>query len=229
MTSTPSGSSGTISGKQSGKLIIISGPSGVGKGTLIRRVRRSGEFPLVMSVSATTRERRPTERDWVDYRFLSREEFLARRERGEFLESFEVYSGGRSTVPDRTGPRGGERKLGRLGIDVKGAEEFSNVPRRRYDLHRTARTPALEKRLRHRKTESEESLGQRLRQAEAELAKAKDYKYRIVNDRLEQAEADLTEVLRKADLPVAVVLTHRMKAHGAAGYTKNGITLFRSV
>lgn len=201
MTSTPSGSSGTISGKQSGKLIIISGPSGVGKGTLIRRVRRSGEFPLVMSVSATTRERRPTERDGVDYRFMSREEFLARRERGEFLESFEVYSGG-ALYGTLTEPVLRELESGNwvvLEIDVKGAEEvLKTFPDAVTIFIEPPEPPALEKRLRHRKTESEESLGQRLRQAEAELAKAKDYKYRIVNDRLEQAEADLTEVLRKS-------------------------------
>ena len=77
-----------------GRVIVVSGPSGVGKGTLLRRLFAETEFPLSLSVSATTRGPRPGEKNGVDYWFLTREDFLARRERGEFLESFEVYAGG---------------------------------------------------------------------------------------------------------------------------------------
>ena len=183
-----------------GKLIIISGPSGVGKGTLVSRVRQSGEFPLAMSISATTREKRPGEQDGVDYHFLSRDEFLARQNRGEFLESFEVYPGG-ALYGTLKAPVLAELEKGNwviLEIDVKGAEE---APKSFPDALTVFIEPpgldVLEARLRGRGTETEESLAKRLAQAQSEIEKAGQYKYRVVNDRLEQAVADLTAILRK--------------------------------
>jgi len=77
-----------------GKLVIVSGPSGVGKSTILRRVFEEAPVPLVASVSATTRSPRPGEVDGVDYHFLSPEAFEARRRRGEFIECFQVFGGG---------------------------------------------------------------------------------------------------------------------------------------
>ena len=183
-----------------GKLIIISGPSGVGKGTLVSRVRQSGEFPLAMSISATTREKRPGEQDGVDYHFLSRDEFLARQNRGEFLESFEVYPGG-ALYGTLKAPVLAELEKGNwviLEIDVKGAEE---APKSFPDALTVFIEPpgldVLEARLRGRGTETEESLAKRLAQAQSEIEKAGQYKYRVVNDRLEHAVADLTASLIK--------------------------------
>ena len=183
-----------------GKLIIISGPSGVGKGTLVSRVRQSGEFPLAMSISATTREKRPGEQDGVDYHFLSREEFLARQNRGEFLESFEVYPGG-ALYGTLKAPVLAELEKGNwviLEIDVKGAEEaLKSFPDALTVFIEPPGLDVLEARLRGRGTETEESLAKRLAQAQSEIEKAGQYKYRVVNDRLEQAVADLTAILRK--------------------------------
>ncbi|MBQ3388857.1 MAG: guanylate kinase [Thermoguttaceae bacterium] len=183
-----------------GKLIIISGPSGVGKGTLVSRVRQSGEFPLAMSISATTREKRPGEQDGVDYHFLSRDEFLARQNRGEFLESFEVYPGG-ALYGTLKAPVLAELEKGNwviLEIDVKGAEEaLKSFPDALTVFIEPPGLDVLEARLRGRGTETEESLAKRLAQAQSEIEKAGQYKYRVVNDRLEQAVADLTAILRK--------------------------------
>ena len=77
-----------------GRILVFSGPSGVGKGTLLKRLFDETDFPLTMSVSATTRAPRPGEINGVHYWFMTREEFVAKRERGEFLESFEVFAGG---------------------------------------------------------------------------------------------------------------------------------------
>jgi guanylate kinase len=182
-----------------GKLIIISGPSGVGKGTVVSRVRQSGEFPLVMSISATTREKRPGEQDGVDYHFLSRDEFLARQNRGEFLESFEVYPGG-ALYGTLKAPVLAELEKGNwviLEIDVKGAEEaLKSFPDALTVFIEPPGLEILEARLRGRGTETEESLAKRLAQAQSEIEKAGQYKYRVVNDRLEQAVADLTAILR---------------------------------
>ena len=183
-----------------GKLIIISGPSGVGKGTLVSRVRQSGEFPLAMSISATTREKRPGEQDGVDYHFLSRDEFLARQNRGEFLESFEVYPGG-ALYGTLKAPVLAELEKGNwviLEIDVKGAEEaLKSFPNALTVFIEPPGLDVLEARLRGRGTETEESLAKRLAQAQSEIEKAGQYKYRVVNDRLEKAVADLTAIFRK--------------------------------
>lgn len=183
-----------------GKLIIISGPSGVGKGTVVSQVRKSGEFPLVMSVSATTREKRPGERDGIDYHFLSRDEFLARQNRGEFLESFEVYPGG-ALYGTLKAPVLAELEKGNwviLEIDVKGAgEALKSFPDALTVFIEPPGLDVLEARLRGRGTETEESLAKRLAQAQSEIEKAGQYKYRVVNDRLEQAVADLTAILKK--------------------------------
>ena len=77
-----------------GRLIIVSGPSGVGKTTVLRRVFERQPVPLVASISATTRPPRPGEVDGVDYHFLTKEEFDLRRQRGEFLECFEIFGRG---------------------------------------------------------------------------------------------------------------------------------------
>ena len=183
-----------------GKLIIVSGPSGVGKGTLLRRVRESGLFPLVMSVSATTRAMRPGEKDGVDYYFLTREDFLARRERGEFLESFEVYPGGAlyGTLTEPVTRRLAEGKWVVLEIDVKGARQvLKTFPDAVSIFVQPPSFKDLETRLRGRGPDSEESLAKRLAQAESELASADEYKYRVVNGRLDDAVADLTAILKK--------------------------------
>ena len=186
-------------GGADGKLIIISGPSGAGKGTVLRRVREEGLFPLVMSVSATTRAKRPGEEDGVDYFFLTREDFLARRGRGEFLESFEVYPGG-ALYGTLAEPVMRQLKAGKwvvLEIDVKGARQVRrSFPDAVSIFVQPPSFEVLEERLRGRGTESEESLAKRLAQAKSELASADEYKYRVVNDRLDDAVADLTAILK---------------------------------
>ena len=82
-----------MSNSEQGRIIIVSGPSGVGKGTILRRIFESGDFPLESSVSATTRKPRPGEKDGVHYHFLSEEEFLKRKENDEFAECFQVFGG----------------------------------------------------------------------------------------------------------------------------------------
>src|SRR5262245_2612027 len=106
-----------------GQLIVVSGPSGAGKTTVLHEVFARSKRPLVLSVSATTRPPRAGEKDGVDYHLLSPEELQNRRERGDFLESFEVFGRGHwyGTLFSEVTPRLAQGKWVVLEIDVQGA------------------------------------------------------------------------------------------------------------
>lgn len=181
-----------------GKVVIISGPSGVGKGTLVKKLLNESSFPLVLSVSATTRTPRPGEVNGREYWFISRDEFLEKRANGEFLESFEVYEGGalygtlRETV--ETQIRQGKWVL--LEIDVKGAlSVMKELPDSLSIFILPPSLEALRERLLNRGTENGEDLAKRLEQAEKEISYNKYYKERIVNDNLDKAFEELVDTL----------------------------------
>ena len=181
-----------------GKVVIISGPSGVGKGTLVKKLLNESSFPLVLSVSATTRTPRPGEVNGREYWFISRDEFLEKRANGEFLESFEVYKGGalygtlRETV--ETQVRQGKWVL--LEIDVKGAlSVMKELPDSLSIFILPPSLEALRERLLNRGTENGEDLAKRLEQAEKEISYNKYYKERIVNDNLDKAFEELVDTL----------------------------------
>lgn len=182
-----------------GKLVIVSGPSGVGKGTILKRLYSRPELRLTRSVSATTRSPRRGERDGVDYHFLTREEFVRRRALGEFLESFEVYSGGdwygtlRAPVAEALAR--GESVV--LEIDVKGmAEVLRSYPNAVTIFILPPSREELFRRLAGRGSESDEAVCARLAQAEEELARADRYRYRVVNDRLESAVSEVLNIIK---------------------------------
>ena len=183
-----------------GRVLVFSGPSGVGKGTLLKRLFDETDFPLTMSVSATTRAPRPGEKNGVHYWFLSREEFVAKRERGEFLESLEVFSGGamygtlRKTVEDAR-DRG---EWVTLEIDVKGAKRVvEQIPDATTVFIAPPSLAALRERLVKRGTESEEEIEKRLAQAETEIAQSSFYQHCVVNDDLDVALRELTDILSR--------------------------------
>lgn len=176
-------------------VVVISGPSGVGKTVLCERVQRANPR-LVHSVSATTRPRRPEERDGVDYRFMSGEAFAAGIEAGEFLEWAEVH-GHRYGTP--AGPVRDQLEAGRsplLNVDVQGGR---SVQRLRPDAVLIFLAPpswaALEKRLRGRGTEDEDLIQRRLENARRELEAWPHYDYVVVNDRLADAVAEVSAIL----------------------------------
>ncbi|MHB8901386.1 MAG: guanylate kinase [Thermoguttaceae bacterium] len=186
-----------------GKIVIVSGPSGVGKSTLLARVLAESEVPLVMSVSATTRSPRPGERHGVDYYFLSDEDFAQRRSRGEFLECFEVFGKGHwyGTLATEVCPRLERGDWVVLEIDVKGA---LTVTGKHPDAVTFFIAPAsieeLERRLRGRETEDEPAIRRRLGQAREELAAAGNYKHYVVNDDLDRAVGEVCDLLKNASL-----------------------------
>jgi guanylate kinase len=184
-----------------GKLIIISGPSGAGKTTLIKRL--FDEFPdLVASVSATTRSPRPVERDGVDYHFLTPQEFARRRDGGEFLECFEVFGRGTwyGTLAAEVAPSLEAGKSIVLEIDVQGAmavmERYPQAVTIFVHTGSSDELDELEQRLRKRGTESEESIERRLEAARRELAFADRYRYQVVNNDVETAVREICDIIR---------------------------------
>jgi guanylate kinase len=181
-----------------GKLVVVSGPSGSGKTTVLRQVFDHASVPLVASVSATTRPPRPGEKDGVDYHFLTEEEFLSRRERGDFVECFQVFGHGHwyGTLESELSPSLEEGKWVVLEIDVQGAQAVvERCPDAITIFVRPSSLKELERRLRGRGTESEEALQRRLTRARQELALSHRYQHEVVNDDIEQAVRQICEIL----------------------------------
>jgi guanylate kinase len=185
------------------KVFVITGPSGVGKGTLIAILleRVPG---LELSVSATTRQPRKGEVDGRDYHFLTAEEFDRRIEAEDFLE-FATYSGNRyGTLRSEVRKRleGGHSVV--LEIEVQGARQVRAAMRESIQVFIAPRDPAvLRQRLESRGADSAEAIDARLEVAELELAAQDEFAYRVVNDDLERAAEDLEGIVRaEAGLPL---------------------------
>ena len=176
-----------------GPLIILSGPAGAGKSTVIRRLLAESGLPLRLSVSATTRPPRPGEKEGVDYYFWTRERFVQQVAAGAFLEWAEVH--GSNLYGTLRSEVDGYRAKGLgvlLDIDVKGAEQVRRSSPDNVSIFlRAPSWEVYEQRLRKRHTESEESIARRLVTARAELARQGEYDHVVVNDDLAAAVARL--------------------------------------
>lgn len=183
---------------QQGKLIVISGPSGSGKTTLLARLLADPPEPLVLSISATTRRPRPGEVDGVDYHFLAPDDFLARRQQGEFLECFEVYEGGHwyGTLRSEVTPSLEAGQWVLLEIDVQGTQAIlQSYPEAVTIFVRPGSMDELERRLRARGTETEASIQHRLEGARREIEQAHIYRYQVINDDVERALDEIKAIL----------------------------------
>ena len=178
-----------------GFLIVVSGPSGAGKGTVCSAFLKEHE-DVAYSVSATTREPRAGEQEGVNYYFLSRGEFESMIENGELLEWAEVYGNYYGTPLKKI-----EEKLSKgqdilLEIDTQGA---LNVQKKFPDgVYVFILPPSIEelaKRLRGRGTDSEEAVERRLAAAAGEIAVAREYTYTIVNDTVEHSVQTLATIV----------------------------------
>jgi guanylate kinase len=178
-------------------VFVITGPSGVGKGTLIRGLlERIPELEL--STSATTRKPRPGEQDGVEYHFLTPEQFDQHVEAGDFVEHA-MYSGNRygtlrSELERRV--RAGAPVV--LEIEVQGARQVrESIPGAVAVFIAPPSLDALRARLVGRGTDSREDVDQRLRTAERELEAQPEFAHVVVNDRLEQATEELEGIVRR--------------------------------
>ena len=189
--------------KERGNLIAISGPSGVGKGTVCKKVIQRNPNVCV-SVSATTRAPRPKEQHGKDYFFVSREEFEAMIASDDLLEYMDVFGTNYYGTPRKYV----EEKLNEgmdviLEIDVNGA---MNVKKRVPELVSVFITPpsmsVLKKRLEGRGTETPEQIERRFGKAKEEISHVPEYDYVVINDDLEKAVEDVECILRALKLRV---------------------------
>jgi guanylate kinase len=175
--------------------VILSAPSGGGK-TTIARALLERRPDLGYSVSCTTRAPRPTEVPGRDYYFLTRAEFIAAREQGDFAESAEVHGnlyGTRRSEVERV-LAGGQHVV--MDIDVQGAVQFKRAfPQTVTIFILPPSAEVLLDRLRARKTESPAQLAARLQSALQELQQVSEYEYVIVNDDLERAVASVESIV----------------------------------
>jgi guanylate kinase len=162
-------------------LVVISGPSGVGKDATIQRMKERG-YPCYFVVTATTRLRRASEVDGVDYHFVSEDAFRDMLRRGELLEHAQVY-GQHKGIPKagvRAALESGQDAV--LRVDVQGAETIRRMVPQAVTVFLTAESEdELVERLRRRKTEDASQLERRIETARAELRRIGEFKYRVVN------------------------------------------------
>ena len=182
-----------------GLLIILSGPSGVGKGTVRRYIQDNFKLQFSYSISMTTRAPRENEVDGLDYYFVSKEEFQRNIDEGNFLE-WEEFVGNRYGTPKSKVEE--LRKQGKnvfLEIEVNGAEEVLSKVHDDRVISFFLVPPnieALENRIRKRRTESESIIQERLQKGENEMNMTKNYDHVILNDRIERASQEIVDLIK---------------------------------
>lgn len=183
-----------------GHLVIISGPSGVGKSTVVRELFARCRLPIRRSISATTRPPRAGETDGVEYHFLTQDAFEQKRSQGDFLESFEVHGMGYwyGTLREEVDRGLAEGQIVVLEIDVNGARQvLDKYPDATSIFVRPESLDELERRLRGRGSETEERVARRLETARQELAEAHRYRYDVVNVTVAETVAEICQIIEK--------------------------------
>jgi guanylate kinase len=180
-----------------GKLFVITAPSGAGKSSLIKALLKD-DPSLRLSVSYTTRPPRPGEQNGREYHFVDEREFLAMRDRGEFLESAEVHGNRYGTAKRVIGEaleRGHDLLL---EIDWQGAQQVRKLyPDCVGVFILPPSVEELERRMRTRGQDSEAVIQHRLTNAREELTHADEFKYRIINKDFEAAKGELKSIIQK--------------------------------
>ena len=183
-------------------MVVISGPSGVGKSTVVARLLTIAP-KLVLSISSTTRPPRPGEREGIDYHFITKEEFAQKIKKGDFLEWAKVHGFLYGTSKHFVSRHLGENATVILEVDVQGA---NNVREMLAEGEMRAKAVVfiflippsvdiLRFRLKKRKTETEDAQTKRLRRSIAELQLMERYDYIVINDRLEAAADKMLAII----------------------------------
>ena len=180
-----------------GLLIILSGPSGVGKGSIRRRLFMEEELNLVYSISMTTREPRMNEIDGVDYFFVTRDEFDQNIKQDNLIEYSEFVGNYYGTPKSYVERLLNEGKNVLLEIEVNGAQQV--VKKMPFAITIFLMPPSLEeleRRIRGRRTESEDIVQERLAKAAREMKLQNKYKHVVFNDDLETASLEIAKIIR---------------------------------
>ena len=186
-------------------VLVVTGPSGAGKGTLIHELveRVPG---IEVTVSATTRERRHGEEDSRDYWFLSDADFLERVAHGKFLEHVEYVSGHRyGTLRSELERIAANGHVPLLELETEGALAVKGEVPGAVTIFISAPVEELERRLRERATESSGEIHERIELARKQLEQAGEFDHVIENHDLEQAVSDLTALVRRLLSPAATI------------------------
>lgn len=184
-----------------GLLIILSGPSGVGKGTVRKKMMDDVDLNLFYSISMTTRKPRAGEVDGVDYYFVSHEEFEENIKNNNLLEWCEFVGNKYGTPKSYVEKLRNEGKNVFLEIEVNGATQVMEIMKDDPDFISIFLVPpsfkTLENRIRNRRTEEESVLQERLQKSRREMKEKKNYDYVIVNDRVNRAADKLAKIILK--------------------------------
>ncbi len=181
-----------------GKLIILSGPSGVGKGTVREALFKDASLNLVYSISMTTRPPRPLERQNIDYYFVSREAFEKQIDEGNLLEYAEFVGNYYGTPKDHVDEQLNAGKNVILEIEVQGALQVMDKCKDAITIFLVPPTlEELEKRIRGRRTEEESIVQQRLQKAAKEIATKNEYQYVVLNDDVIKAKDEIARIIKK--------------------------------
>jgi guanylate kinase len=176
---------------------VITGPSGAGKGTLIKALAERVPA-LKVAVSATTRPQRPGEVDGLDYWFLSDDEFVRRIAAGDFLEHVIYVSGRRyGTLRSELDRIAGEGKVCVLELELEGALAVGDDVDGAVTIFIAADVPELERRLSERATESTGEIGERIELARWQLEQAHRFRYMVRNDDVERATDVLAAIVER--------------------------------
>lgn len=189
------------SGQQTtGKIVVISGPSGVGKSTICKRIVDEFKDRLYLSISATTRNRKTGEQDGVDYFFVSEEEFKKQFKAGNFLECAEVFGNFYGTPKDKVIQALGQGKIVLLEIDVKGAKAVKKLyPDAVLIFIMPPRQQELQQRILTRGRDEQTEVETRLAGANTEIEQGwLSYDFVIINDELESAVAETIQTIKNA-------------------------------
>ena len=186
-----------MSENKNGTIVIVSGPSGVGKSTICRKVVKR-LTDVYLSVSATTRPRAEDEVDGKDYWFISKEEFEKKLFDGLFLEFAEIFDNYYGTLRDKVDEILSAGKTVMLEIDVQGARKVKRVyPDAKMVFILPPNKNKLVQRMNHRGRDDAEMSARRLNHADSEIAAAwQYYEHMIINDDLEQAVEELVDVIK---------------------------------
>ncbi len=181
-----------------GLLIILSGPSGVGKGTVRQELFKDESLNLAYSISMTTRKPRPNEKDGVDYFFVSEETFKEKIENGELLEYAKFVGNYYGTPQFHVEELLNEGKNVVLEIEVQGAlQVMAKCPHALTIFLVPPSLEELERRIRGRRTEEESIVQERLAKARKEIATKDEYKYVVENDDVVAAKERIAEIIKE--------------------------------